>query len=155
MAEENQQETQPVFTIQKIYVRDLSVEVPNAPAIFLERDQPKVEFQLANRGEQVDATGHYEVVLTITVTAKLGERTVFLVEVHQAGIFQILNLPADSMEPVLGITCPNILFPYAREAVSDATLRAGFQPFLLPPVNFEMIYQQKLAQDEAAKAASH
>lgn len=151
MAADNPQqpEAQPLFTIEKIYVRDLSLEVPNAPQVYLDRDTPKVDIQLGTRATPLD-DGHYEVVLTVTTTAKLGEKTVFLVEAHQAAIFQIRNLPRESIEPVLGVTCPNILFPYARETVSDAIVRAGFPPFLLAPVNFEALYQQRMQQAQPA-----
>lgn len=145
---------QPVFTIEKVFVKDLSLEVPNAPQIFLERDAPKVDVQLGTRAAALD-DGHYEVVVTVTTTATVGDKTVFLVEVHQAGIFQVRNLPSESLEPLLGVTCPNILFPYLREAVSDAIVRAGFPPFLLAPVNFEALYQQRLQQAQPAPATTH
>ena len=153
MAQIPEQAQQAVFTIEKIYVRDLSIEVPNAPQVFLERDTPKVDIQLATRASALN-DGHYEVVLTVTSTATLGDKTVFLVEAHQAGIFQIRNLPQESIEPVLGVTCPNILFPYARETVSDAISRAGFPPFLLAPVNFEALYQQRMQQAQPAPATT-
>jgi preprotein translocase subunit SecB len=153
MAQEQPQAQQPVFTIEKIYVRDLSLEVPNAPQVFLERDTPKVDIQIGTRVSPLD-DGHYEAVLTVTTTATLGDKTIFLVEVQQAGIFQIRNLPRESIEPVLGVTCPNILFPYAREAVSDAVVRAGFPPFLLAPVNFEALYQQRMQQAQPAPATT-
>ncbi len=142
---------QPVFSIEKLYVKDLSLEIPNAPQIFLERDAPQVDVQLQTQGKSVQE-GVYDVVLSITVTAKLGERTVFLVEVAQAGIFQIRNVPEGDLEPILGIACPNILFPYAREVVSDAVTRAGFPPVVLNPMNFEALYQQRL-QQQATEAA--
>lgn len=144
--------TQPVFSIEKLYVKDLSLEVPNAPKIFLERDNPQVNVQLRTDGKPID-DGIFEVVLTITVSAKLpDERTLFMVEIAQAGIFQIRNIPEGDLEPVMMIGCPNILFPYAREAVSDAVTRAGFQPVVLAPVNFEGLYQ---AQKQQASAAQH
>jgi len=146
-----QAQEQPVFSIEKLYVKDLSLEIPNAPQIFLERDAPQVDVQLQTQGKSVQE-GIYDVVLIITVTAKLGERTVFLVEVAQAGIFQIRNVPDGDLEPILGIACPNILFPYAREVVSDAVTRAGFPPVVLNPMNFEALYQQR-KQEEAAQAA--
>jgi len=137
---------QPVFSIEKLYVKDLSVEVPGAPQIFLEREAPQVNVQLRTEGQNVD-DGVYEVTLTVTVSAKIGEdRSLFLVEVAQAGIFQIRNVPESDLEPVMMIGCPNILFPYAREAVSDAVTRAGFQPVLLSPVNFEALYQSQRQQ---------
>ena len=133
---------QPVFSIEKLYVKDLSLEVPNAPQIFLERENPQINVQLRTESNAVDE-GIFEVALTVTVTAQLpGEKTVFLVEVAQAGIFQIRNVPDEDLEPIMMIGCANILFPYAREAVSDAVSRAGFQPVILAPVNFEALFQQ-------------
>jgi preprotein translocase subunit SecB len=142
---------QPHFSIEKLYVKDLSLEIPNAPQIFLEREAPQVDVQIQTQGKSVQ-DGIYDVVLSITVTAKLGEKTVFLVEVAQAGIFQIRHVPESDMEGVLGIACPNILFPYAREVVSDAVTRAGFPPVVLNPINFEALYQQRV-QQQAAEAA--
>lgn len=136
---------QPVFTIEKIYVKDLSLEIPNAPQIFLEHEQPAVEVGLQSEANGL-GDGIFEVVLTVTVTAKLGEKTLFLVEAAQGGIFQIRNVPDEELEPVVAIACPNILFPYARETVSDTITRAGFQPVLLAPVNFETLYRQRLEQ---------
>ena len=146
-----EQNEQPVFGIEKLYVKDLSVEVPNAPEIFLEREQPQVEIQLNTAGRAV-GDGVYEVLLTVTVTAKMPEKTVFLVEVGQAGIFRIQNVPEEQMEPLIAVACPNILFPYAREAVSDAISRAGFQPIVLQPVNFEGMYLQRLQEQAGAPA---
>jgi len=148
-----EQNEQPVFGIEKLYVKDLSVEVPNAPEIFLEREAPQVEIQLNSNGRGV-GEGVFEVVLTVTVTAKLAEKTVFLVEVGQAGVFRIMNVPEEQLEPLIAVACPNILFPYAREAVSDAVTRAGFQPIVLQPVNFEAMYMQRLQQQEQAAAPS-
>ena len=141
-------EQQPIFGIEKLYVKDLSVEVPNAPEIFLEQDAPQVEIQLNTSGRGV-GEGVVEVVLTVTVTARVGEKTVFLVEVGQAGIFRMMNIPEDQMEGLVAVACPNILFPYAREAVSDAVVRAGFQPIVLQPVNFEQMYLQRLQEQQA------
>ncbi|MDC7712863.1 protein-export chaperone SecB [Vogesella sp. LYT5W] len=147
-----QQELQPVFSIEKIYVKDLSLEIPNAPAIFLEQAQPEIDMQLASEGRQLE-DGFFEVSLTVTVTAKLPEKTMFLCEVAQAGIFQIQNIPAEDIDPILGVACPNILFPYARETVSSLVGRAGFPPVLLAPINFEALYmQQRAAQAEAGTA---
>ena len=143
-----EQNAQPVFGIEKLYVKDLSVEVPNAPEIFLERDQPQVEIQLNTSGRGV-GEGVFEVVLTVTVTAKFGEKTVFLVEVGQGGIFRIQNVADEQIEPLIAVACPNLLFPYAREAISDAVTRGGFQPIVLQPVNFEAMYMQRLQQAEA------
>ncbi len=139
---------QPVFSIEKIYVKDLSLEVPNAPQVFLEREQPSIEVGLQSEANGL-GDGVFEVVLTVTVTAKQGEKTHFLVEAAQAGIFQIRNVPDEEIEPVLAIACPNILFPYARESISGTINRAGFPPVLLAPVNFEAIYRQRLEQQQA------
>jgi len=147
---ENAQAEQPVFSIEKLYVKDLSLEVPHAPRIFLDRENPQVNVQLRSEGSKIDE-GIFEVTLTVTVSAKLpDDRTVFLIEAAQAGIFQIRNVPEGDLEPVMMIGCPNILFPYAREAVSDAITRAGFQPVILAPVNFESLYQAQ--QQQAASA---
>ncbi|WP_153132165.1 protein-export chaperone SecB [Dechloromonas hortensis] len=144
-----EQNQQPVFAIEKLYVKDLSVEVPNAPEIFLEREAPQVEIQL-NTGARGVGEGVFEVILTVTVTAKFAEKTVFLVEVGQAGIFRIMNVPDEQIEPLVAVACPNILFPYAREAVSDAVTRAGFQAIVLQPVNFEAMYMQRM-QEQASE----
>ena len=145
-----EQNEQPVFGIEKLYVKDLSVEVPNAPEIFLEQDAPQVEIQLNTSGRGV-GDNVVEVVLTVTVTAKMEEKTVFLVEVGQAGVFRIMNVPDEQIEPLLAVACPNILFPYARETVSDAVTRAGFAPIVLQPVNFESMFMQRM-QEAAASA---
>ena len=146
-----EQNEQPVFGIEKLYIKDISVEVPNAPEIFLEREAPQVEIQLNTSGRGV-GEGVFEVILTVTVTAKFGEKTVFLVEVGQAGIFRIMNVPEDQIEPLIAVACPNILFPYARETVSDAVTRAGFSPIVLQPVNFEAMYMQRMQEQTAASA---
>ena len=139
---------QPVFGIEKIYVKDMSLEIPHAPDVFLSGEQPQVDIQLHNEGSLV-GDGLYQVVLTATITAKSGEKTMFLVEVAQAGIFQIRNVPESDLEPILATACPNILFPYARETVSDVVARAGFPPVYLAPVNFDAIYMQRLQQAKA------
>jgi preprotein translocase subunit SecB len=144
-----EQNEQPVFGIEKLYVKDLSLEVPNAPEIYLEREAPQVEIQLNTSGSGL-GDGAYEVVLTVTVTAKLNEKTVFLVEVGQAGIFRLMNVPNEQIEPLIAVACPNILFPYARETVSDAITRAGFAPIVLQPVNFEAMYMQRLQEQASA-----
>ena len=139
-----------VFSIEKVYVKDVSLEIPNAPKVFLEREAPEIEVQLHSEGSNIDE-GLFQVLLTVTVTAKIGEKNLFLVEVGQAGIFQIRNLPEQDMEPILSVACPNILFPYARESISDLVTRAGFPPVILAPVNFEALYQQRLAQQQQAR----
>jgi preprotein translocase subunit SecB len=141
-------QTQPTFSIEKVFVKDISLEIPNAPQVFLEREAPTVDIQLHHNSSQVDE-GVYQTILTVTVTAKVKDKTMFLVEVGQAGVFVIRNIPAQELDAILGIACPNILFPYAREAVSDITVRAGFPPVVLNPVNFESIYQQALQQQQA------
>ncbi|MTD32803.1 protein-export chaperone SecB [Paludibacterium denitrificans] len=147
-----QQDVQPVFSIEKIYVKDLSPEVPHAPQVFPEEAQPEIDMQIASTGNQID-DGFFEVSLTVTVTAKLPEKTMFLVEVAQAGIFRVQNVPVEDIDPILGVACPNILFPYAREAVSSVINRAGFPPVLLSPINFEALYmQQRAGQAEAGNA---
>ncbi|PTN12232.1 protein-export chaperone SecB [Nitrosomonas aestuarii] len=135
------EQQQPAFNIEKIYVSDLSLEIPNAPGIFLEREAPQVNLQLNTKNQTIDE-GLYEVQVMVTVTAKVKDKVMFLVEVHQAGIFRIRNVPEKEIAPVLGIGCPNILFPYLRETVSDTVTRAGFPPVILNPVNFEAIYYQ-------------
>lgn len=139
-----QQQAQPLFHIEKIYIKDMSVEVPNAPAIFLEREAPTMEMQLNTQSAPVDAAnGIYQTILTLTITAKIKDKTAFMVELQHGGIFRIQNIPQEALEPALGIGCPNIIFPYAREAVSDAVLKAGFPPLMLQPVNFEVMYMQQ------------
>ncbi len=145
-----QQQAQPLFNIEKIYVKDLSVEVPNAPQIFLEREQPQIEMQINTHSGPVEQD-IYQTELTITITAKIKDKSAFLVEVHQAGIFRIQNLPKEALEAALAIGCPNILFPYAREAVSSAVLSAGFPPLMLQPVNFELIYMQQQQAKQAGQ----
>lgn len=142
----------PSFNIEKIYVKDMSVEVPGAPGIFLDRDAPQIDMQLNTQSAPVDVeNGIYQTILTITINAKMKDKVAFLVELQQAGIFRIQNLPPEAMEPALSIGCPNILFPYAREAVSDAVLKAGFPPLMLQPVNFEVLYMQQ-QQAQAAES---
>lgn len=141
------------FSIEKIYVKDASLEIPNAPHIFTDRTQPQVSVELGNFAQMLE-DGVFEVAIKVTVTSKIEDKTVFLVEVTQAGIFQIRNVPEENLEMIAGITCPNILFPYARETVSDLVVRAGFQPVLLNPINFEALFaQQKQQQAEQADAA--
>jgi preprotein translocase subunit SecB len=134
------QTNQPVFSIEKVYIKDLSLEIPNAPQVYLEREAPTVDIQLHHNSTGVEE-GVYETVLTVTVTAKVKDKTMFLVEAAQAGIFVARNIPPGELEAVLGIACPNILFPYVREAISDVVVRGGFPPVILSPVNFEAIYQ--------------
>ena len=154
MTEAAQTNTQPIFNIEKLYVKDLSLEIPNAPAIFLERENPQIDLQLQTQAAPLDE-GVFDVTVTVTVTAKLPEKdkVLFLIEAKQAGIFQIRNLPPEDMETVLAVACPNILYPYLREVVSDVAVRAGFAPVLLNPINFEGIYQQQKQQAQASQPA--
>jgi preprotein translocase subunit SecB len=154
MAQEPQnqadQSAGPVFSIEKLYVRDASIEVPNAPAIFTERTTPQINVELGNAVQQVQED-IFDITIKVTVTAKIEDKVAFLVEVTQAGIFAIRNVPQENLEPILAVACPNILFPYAREAISDMVTRAGFMPVLLNPINFEALYLQQ--QQQAAQAA--
>ena len=143
---------QPTFAIEKVYLKDLSVEVPNAPEVFLERDAPTMEVNI-NSAARALPDSLYEVVLTVTITARIKDKTVFLVEAAQAGVFQIRNVPQQDIGPLLGIACPNTLFPYARETISTVTARAGFQPVILAPMSFEGIYQQQLQQMQQQQGA--
>lgn len=142
----------PTFSIDKIYLKDLSVEVPNAPEVFLETEAPVMEVNINSAARTVQ-DGMYEVVLSVTLTARIKEKTVFLVEVAQAGVFQIRNVPQQDMGPLLGIACPNTLFPYVRETISTVTSRSGFQPVLLAPMSFEGIYQQQMQQLQAQQGS--
>ena len=141
------------FSIEKIYIKDLSLENPGAPQSFRMNENPQVEIGLRTRAEAV-AQDTYECVLTITVTARAGDKTVFLVEAAQAGVFVIRGVPAQQLQPVLAIHCPAVLFPYARETVASATMHAGFPPVHLAPINFEALYQQQLAQAAAGAPAT-
>ena len=151
-----EQTQQAGFSIEKIYLKDASLEIPNAPQIFTDRSQPQVGVELSNFAQQLE-DNIFEVAIKVTVTSKIEDKTVFLVEVTQAGIFQIRGVPEENLEMIVGITCPNILFPYVRESVSDLVVRAGFQPVLLNPINFEALFaQQKQQQAKAAEApATH
>ena len=136
------------FQIEKIYVKDLSLEIPHAPAVFTEQVQPQLEVQIGTTLENF-AEALYEVTVTATVTAKAGERTIFLAEASQAGIFSLRNVPQEELDPLLGIGCPTIVFPYLRETISDLVTRGGFPPVLLSPVSFEALYVQRLQQQQS------
>ena len=144
MAEDNNQPSKQ-FAIQRIYLKDVSVETPNSPQVFTEKWEPKVEFNLASNTAKLQ-DDLFEVALTTTVTVKLGEKTAYLIEVCQAGIFAVKGFEENEMGPMLGSYCPNLLFPYAREAVSDLVTKAGFPPMLLAPVNFDALYAQHVQQ---------
>ena len=155
MSEQQQpQAQQPLFGIEKIYLKDMSLELPNAPEVFFEREAPQVEVNIHNEASGMTQEGLFEVVLTVTVTAKIQDRTVFLVEAAQAGIFQIRNVPQSDLEAVLGTLCPNTLLPYAREAVASVVQRAGFPPVTLQHMNFDLVYQQRMQQMREQQTAS-
>ena len=144
-AEKNDSNTevpQGAFSVQKIYVKDLSFETPNSPQIFQKQWRPTVNLDLANSASPLDES-LFEVVLSITVTVSFEEVTVYLVEVQQAGIFKIQNIPENMLNRMLGIACPNILFPFAREVISDLVTKGGFPQLLLSPVNFDALYQRQ------------
>jgi len=155
MSEQQQpQAQQPLFGIEKIYLKDMSLELPNAPEVFFEREAPQVEVNIHNEASGMTQEGLFEVVLTVTVTAKIQDRTVFLVEAAQAGIFQIRNVPQSDLEAVLGTLCPHTLLPYAREAVASIVQRAGFPPVTLQHMNFDLVYQQRMQQMREQQTAS-
>lgn len=140
-----EQSNDPVFQIQRVYLKEASLEQPNSPAILLEQEQPSVDIQLGVEAQQA-ADGVYEVAVTATVTTKIKDRTVFLVEAKQAGIFEIRNVPAEQMNAVMGIACPQIVYPYLRSNVSDIVTRAGFPPVHLAEINFQAMFEQQQAQ---------
>jgi preprotein translocase subunit SecB len=141
-AEQPKQAT--TFDIRKIYLKDASVECPNSPDIFLSGEsQPDVKIDASIKAEQLEQENYFEVSLGITVTSTMGDTTAFLVEVHQAGVFHIVGIPAEDMPLALEIACPNVLLPFAREAISDLVSKAGFPQLLLSPINFESLFQQK------------
>jgi len=150
MADEN---NTPVFQIQRMYLKDLSLEQPNAPQILLEQTQPKVDINLALGAEPV-ADGMYEVTVTATVTTTVGDKTLFLIEAKQAGIFEIRNVPAEQTEGILSIVCPQMIYPYLRAIVSDVCTRAGFPPVILTEVNFQAMFEARQAQLEAQTGGS-
>lgn len=158
MSEENQaaQENEREFGIQKIYLKDLSFEAPNTPGVFQKEWKPDVNLQLGNSAVTL-AENIHEIVLTITVTVKTGEETAYLCEVKQAGIFNIKGYTEQEMGMMAGSYCPNILFPFAREAISDIVTKGGFPQMLLSPVNFEALYQQHMQQQtqQASDATTH
>ena len=141
----------PVFQIQRIYLKEASLEQPNSPAILLEQEQPTVDIQLGVDAQPV-AEGVYEVRVTATVTTKIMDKTVFLVECKQAGIFEIRNLPEDQMAPIMGIACPQIVYPYLRGNVADLIQRGGFPPVHLAEINFQAMYEQQQAGQDTAEA---
>ena len=151
-----EQDNSPVFQIQRVYLKDLSLEQPHAPQILLEQQSPQVEINLGVAVEQINE-GLFEVAVTATVTTKVGDRVLFLVEGKQAGIFELRNLPEDQLQPVLGIACPQIVYPYLRGNIADVITRAGFPPVHLAEVNFQAMYdaQRQAMAQQAGGAVSN
>jgi preprotein translocase subunit SecB len=138
----------PVFQLQRVYLKDASLELPNAPKIFLEQDPPQFDVQLEVFSEKI-MDPVYEVVVRVTVTAKVKDKVLFLVEGKQAGIFEMRGIPVEQFEAVLNVVCPNIVYPYLRANVADLINRSGLPPVHLAEINFEAVYQQRLAQQQA------
>ena len=145
-------ENAPLFQIQRMYLKDLSLEQPNSPQVLLEQGQPQVEINLT-LGAEVISEAMYEVTVMATVTTKINDKTLFLVEAKQGGIFEIRNIPDDQLKQILGIACPGIVYPYLRAIVSDVCTRAGFPPVVLSEVNFQAMYEAQQAQLQAQAAA--
>ena len=144
-------QAQPVFQIQRVYLKDLSLEQPNSPQILVEQGQPAVEINLGVEVQPV-ADGIYEVAVSATVTTRLGDRTLFLCEAKEAGIFEIRHIPDDQIQPILGIACPGIVYPYLRAVVADVITRAGFPPVHLAEVNFQAMFEAQQSQQGNALA---
>ena len=142
MSDQNTPELQASFNIQRIYLKDMSLEQPNSPSIFLEQDGPSIEVQIDVGNEKL-ADDVYEATVTVTITAKIRDKIAFLVEGKQGGIFELRNIPEDQLEPLLGIACPNIIYPYLRANIADMVTRGGFPPVHLTEINFEVFYQQR------------
>ncbi len=153
MAEADTKKEEKQFSIQKIYTKDISFETPNAPKVFTSKWEPAVDFNLGTNVETLE-NNLFEVSLTVTVTVKTADKTAYLVEATQAGIFTLAGFTDQEMGPMLGSFCPNILFPYAREVVSDLVSKGGFPQLLLAPVNFDMLYAQHVQQAQQKAASS-
>jgi len=150
MAEQQQAST---FDIRKIYIKDASLECPNSPEIFLQDlAKPEISIDASIRTKRLEQDGYYEVILAMTVTSTMAEKTAFLVEIQQAGVFHIAGIPDSDLPLALEIACPTVLLPFAREAISDLVGKAGFPQLLLSPINFEGLFQQKLKAEAKAKA---
>lgn len=154
MADEQAAVNQQQFSVQRIYTKDLSFESPATPGVFRKQWQPKVNVDLNTKSNAIDAEGNFEVVLSITITAKIEEETAFLIEVQQAGIFFVKGFEAEDLRRVLGTAAPNVLFPYARETIDSLCVKGAFPAIMLSPVNFEAVYQQALAQSQNATNGS-
>ena len=149
-ADQAQNPNTPVFNMQRVYLKDLSLEMPNAPNIFLEQEGPKVEVAI-NVGGQALAETVFESTITVTVTTRIGDKVLYLVEATQGGVFEIANVPAEQLDPLMGIVCPTMLYPYLRANVADAITRTSLPPLHLAEVNFQALFEQRMA--EAAQAA--
>lgn len=148
----NQENSEAQFMIQRIYVKDLSYETPNTPAVFQQQWEPELTLDLNTSNTQLE-NGVFEVVLTVTATVANQKATAFLVEVKQAGIFTIQGAPAPQMDHLLNSFCPNILFPYAREAITSQVIRGSFPQLVLAPINFDALYMQQLAEKQQTQGA--
>lgn len=146
---------QPLFQLQRMYLKDASLEMPNAPQIFLEAEAPTIDIQLEVAHNALPQDGMHEVVVRATVTARIKDKVLFLVEAKEAGIFEIRNIPAEQLEPITGIVCPGIIYPYLRANVSDLLSRTGMPPVHLAEVNFEAFFQQRLAAQQAQAAGGN
>ncbi|RMG31100.1 MAG: protein-export chaperone SecB [Gammaproteobacteria bacterium] len=140
------------FVIQKIYTKDVSFETPHSPEVFRMEWRPEVNLNLTSETKQLDPVT-YEVVLSVTVTAKLGEKTAYLCEVLEAGIFTLAGFPEEEIKPMLGAYCPNTIYPFAREVIADLVQKGGFPPLFLAPINFDALYAQQIQQLDAQVAA--
>ena len=149
MSDQNEQNNAPAFNMQRVYLKDLSLEMPNAPAIFLEQEAPKVDVSI-NIGGQALAETVFESTITVTVTTRIGEKVLYLVEATQGGIFQIANIPAEQIDPLMGIVCPTMLYPYLRSNIADAITRTSLPPIHLAEVNFQALFEQRVAEAQAA-----
>ena len=149
----NTADNNPSFQIQRLYLQDISLEQPNAPQILLNHGEPKLEVQVDIQANQLDEN-NFHITLVGTVTTKIEDKVLFLVEAHQAGIFEIRQMPPEQIDPLLGIACPTILFPYLRSNIADMISRAGFQPVHLAEINFHALYEQRLQQAAAAPASN-
>lgn len=137
------EQAQAQLSLQRVYAKDVSFEAPGAPQIFQQQGQPNVELNLSQRVSQL-GNDNYEVVLSVTATCKVEDKTAYLAEVHQAGIFGLSGFDAQNRDAILGTYCPNVLFPYARQLVSELVQSGGFPPFLLQPINFDALYAEQL-----------
>jgi preprotein translocase subunit SecB len=145
--------TEATLSVQKIYVKDSSFEVPGAPAIFQETTQPQIQLNLAQKVTNF-AENLFEVTLTVTVTCKVGEKTAYLAEVQQAGVFGLVGFPQSDIQAILATYCPHTLYPYARTAISDMILSGGFPPFVLQPINFEQMYAEQMRRQNEQTATT-